>query len=901
MPPWCSIHSELVSQPVARSRLTRARRNLLDRLLVQLMDRDESARERQLARLAQRAPRMHVWLVRLLEASAQTSGPLDELFARAGSAARRTRSSGELELAAGACLGPWRVLEAVGSGGMGTVYRAERADGAFEMTVAVKLIRLRRDNLDERLKVERQLLARLNHRHIARLIDGGTTDHGYAYLVMDWIDGFDLDEYLDRHPGNLAARLELFEQIGSAVAHAHQRQVVHGDLKPANVRVTADGRVRLVDFGVARLIHDDEGRGKLGPSALTPAFCAPEQLRGESASTQSDTWSLGVLLQWLLSGRIRQAEAGHSVADELPADLVRRQDLVAIIDRACAELPDDRYAGVSHLLDDVRRCRQGYPVQARPQTRRYLLASFVRRHRLAAAAALAGSVLLCAALVGALWQAHHATQQRDRAALEADRALQAERQSERLARELQQVVDFQSERLAAVDPAAMGVSLRRDILDRRRTALEGLIEDTERIERELEGLDQSLAGVNFTDVALVSLERRIFEPTLATIDREFADQPSLRARLLQVTATTLRELGRGDLSEDPQTEALRIRREQLGDLDLQTLVSIREMGALQGRLGHYQQQRRYYQEALDGFREVLGEDHLETLIMTGSMGTHYHNIGENDQAEEYFRQVLEQSRALLGQSHSQTIASLSNMGSLLGGQERFDEAMPYYREVLEVRRATLGDRHPDTLRAVSNMGWLLQQKQRLDEALPLYREALEGRRQVLGNDHPATMVSVNNMGFLLSAMGRPEQAESFSLEAMNSARRMYGNDHHRTLIFINNSSSLLQSLGRNERAEALALETVERGRRILPAGHWHLGVFSARLALARVAQERYAEAEAPMLEAYELYRDALGEDNSRTGDIVRELVELYAALHERDRSAGHDRERQRWQARLDQT
>ncbi len=880
-----------------RARLTVARRNLLDRLMDELMDVEGSTREQDLEHIRRRAPRIHRWLVELIRASEDAEGPIDELFKRAGRAARHAGASRELVLSPGARLGAWRVVEAVGSGGMGAVYRAERADGAFEMAVAIKLIRLRRKNLDERLKIERQLLARLNQRNIARLIDGGTTEDGHAYLVMEWIAGHDLDEYLDRHECDLSARLDLFEQITEAVGHAHQRQVVHGDLKPANVRVTESDQVRLVDFGVARLIHDEEDEKSTGSGALTPAFCAPEQLRGESVSTQSDIWSLGVLLQWMVSNEIRQAKPGQSIEHELPADLSGKKDLVAIIDRACAEDPDERYAGVSQLMDDVRRCREGFPVQARRQTRTYILSRFIRRHRLAAGVTVAVSVVLCLAVIGALWQAHHATLQRDRAELEAERAIQAEQQSERLAEELQQVVDFQSARLAAVDPAAMGIGLRQEILDKRRSALQGFTENPEQIERELDLLDQSLTGVNFTDVALASMDRNIFEPTLATIDHEFAGLHLLRARLLQVTATGMRELGISERTEAPQSQALQIRRELLGDKHPDTLQSISEKGALQGQLGRYEEQRRLYKEAMRGYRELLGERHLQTLMATGSMGAHYSRTGEFDLAEQYFANVLEISRESLGSEHSQTLAAINNMGTLLGDQERFDEAMPYLREVLETRRRVLGDSHPDTLGSVSNMGWLLQQKGRQNDALPYYREALAGRRQVLGDDHPSTMISVNNMGFLLGEMGRNDEAEPFSMEVVQNARRMYGNDHHRTLIFINNRSSLLQSLGRYEQAETLAAEVVERGHRALPPGHWHLAVFQARLGLTLVSQKRYDEAVAPLLKAYEVYQAALGDDHSRAIDIANELSDLYAVLHESEPDAGHEIESKAWRLR----
>ncbi len=224
----------------ARPRLTPRRRRLVDRLLDGLLELDEVECRARLSRLEASHPRIARWLSELVAASEQPGEFLDTLFDRAGQAVRDSQGSKELRLPPGTRLGPWRILDDAGSGGMGTVYRAERADGAFEMHAAIKLIRVHRRSLDERLKLERELLARLDHRHIARLIDGGATQDNQAYLVMEWVEGKTLPQHLKSDTPSLDARLDLFEQIADAVAHAHQRRVVHGDLKPANVMVTSN-------------------------------------------------------------------------------------------------------------------------------------------------------------------------------------------------------------------------------------------------------------------------------------------------------------------------------------------------------------------------------------------------------------------------------------------------------------------------------------------------------------------------------------------------------------------------------------------------------------------------------------------------------------------------------------
>jgi eukaryotic-like serine/threonine-protein kinase len=525
----------------ARPRLTPRRRRLVDRLLDELLELDEAECRARLSRLETSHPRIACWLSELVAASEQPGEFLDTLVGRAGQAVRDSQGSKELRLPLGTRLGPWRILEDAGSGGMGTVYRAERADGAFEMHAAIKLIRVRRRGLDERLKLERELLARLDHRHIARLIDGGATQDGQAYLVMEWVDGKTLPQHLQSDASSLDVRLDLFEQIADAVAHAHQRRVVHGDLKPGNVMVTSNGQARLVDFGVGRLL-DGGVRSERAVRGLTPAFSAPEQRAGEEASTQSDVWALGKILQWLIDDRAVNDSDQLTTIPAVPVGIARRSDLAAILERACAEFPADRYAGAAQLLDDVQRYRQRLPVKACPATRSYLAKRFVQRHWLGVSFGATASMLLCLATAGALWQAHQATEERDRAALEAARAFSAEQDSLRLANELQQVVEFQTSQFALIDSANMGAGLREDILVRYRgIVLQRMVTPPDC--QNLTSLKTCCNEVNFTDLARASLEDNIFSAALVSIDEQFADQPLVRARLLQTVATSMRRVG----------------------------------------------------------------------------------------------------------------------------------------------------------------------------------------------------------------------------------------------------------------------------------------------------------------------------------------------------------------------
>lgn len=328
---------------------------------------------------------------------------------------------------AGQRLGPWRLAERLGAGGMGEVWRAVRDDGAFRGEAAVKLLRRGMDSAAvlARFAQEQQALARLQHPHIARLIDAGRSADGLPYFVMEKVDGRPLDQAAQGQP--LAARLQLLLQLADAVAHAHRNLLIHRDLKPGNVLVTADGQVKLLDFGIAKALEaDDAGATQLGERPYTPLFASPEQVRGEPLSTATDVYSLGVLLFVLLTGQRpyardteAPAEAAQRVLTEAPArpstlgGTALKGDLDNIVLKALRKDVAERYASVDALAADLRAHLAGYPVSARPPSAGYLLSRFVRRNRPAVAAAVVALLAVVGGAGAALWQAHVADAQRD--------------------------------------------------------------------------------------------------------------------------------------------------------------------------------------------------------------------------------------------------------------------------------------------------------------------------------------------------------------------------------------------------------------------------------------------------------------------------------------------------------
>ena len=399
-------------------------------------------------------------------------------------------------------LGPWRIVELIGRGGMGEVFRAERADGQFEQRVAIKLLRPDAVPLLARFQVERQILARLEHPGIARLIDGDVDPNGRPYMVMELVEGRSLDDWCADARHDLDSRLALFLDICDAVAFAHRNLVVHRDLKPANVRVTLDSRPKLLDFGIARLLEGPTGDATM-ELMLTPSYAAPEQLSGDVITTAADVYALGLLLYKLLCGRDAHPVTHSSLtaamrrmlgsAPSPPSRVVQELatwpvparalagDLDAIVARALRVEPEQRYASADAMRADIERYRQHRPVLARQGNWRYVAGRSLRRHRTVAAASAVVVLVVATGTVAVAWQANIARREAERATMVKNFLLQVFKASD--------------PRIASDKPR--GQTTARDLLD-------------------------------------VGAER---------IERDFGAQPELRIELLGTVVGLLRELG----------------------------------------------------------------------------------------------------------------------------------------------------------------------------------------------------------------------------------------------------------------------------------------------------------------------------------------------------------------------
>ena len=934
----------------AAPRLTAARRRALNQLLNQYLVLDAAdEKESFVGRVREKYPRLAHWFETLARESRTTTS----LFSHSPApvAEELLDSANRLptpDLEPGTRLGPWRIHSYVGAGGMGKVYRGERADGAFEMDVAIKLIGSRRPALADHLRHECQLLAKLDHPGITRLIDAGVTDDDEPFLVMEWVEGESLEQWFDREDVNLEARLRLFCEVAEAVTHAHQRLIVHGDIKPANIHITPDGRVKLMDFGVARLLEagpDESG----GIAALTPAFASPEQREGRLITTHSDVWALGALMAWLLGGHSpHDADKLERLIQDLTSRYARGRELAAIIGKACAPEPGERYTSVSDLQAEIDRFLDHQPLRVLPGTPANRLGKAMRRNRSLTASLAVIMIMLGGGLTATSILYVQAENERERA--------------ERQAQELEQVVSFQTRQLDEVDVIAMAGDLRQ-----RLGTGEGSVSETDFHE------------IDFTSVMRDLLDLHLFEPTELAIDQTFVGQPLVQARLLQSLATSRRALGLLKEAEPTQDTVLELVDAHADENDPVRLSAFHHFGLLLTSLGDPESAELKLSKALEGRKRVLGAEHPDTLNSKRNMALAQQSRGDFERAEENFRTVLEARRQVLGEDHPQTLDSILDIGVVKLRQAEYEQAELYFRQAVQGRRELLGDDHPSTLLAINNLGVLMRRMGRMEEARGYYTEALEGRRQVLGNDHPDTLMSINNQAVLHHILGELTIAEQYYREALESYRRVSGESHPDTLSTLHNIGVLkrlqgnleaaescigkvleerLQSLGeahpltlvsmsslsqvlrhddrpeealelttqvlksRREqlgeqhpqtilsmsehaanlrdsgeivKAEELGSRSVDLARKALPPDHWRLASHMSEYARTLAVIADFEAGEELLLEAYEIMRSALGEDHVRTRSTAQALAEFYKSWDTRTTQQAVTRKKLHWQ------
>lgn len=585
------------------------------------------------------------------------------------------------ELRPGDRLGAWTLSAELGHGGMGRVYLAERSDGHYRQRAAIKLL-LGWSTPDAlaQLARERQILASLNHPHIARLIDGGTTPRGRPYLVMEYVDGQRIDRYCDEQGLGLEARLGLFEQVCNAVAHAHRQLIVHCDIKPGNVLVGTDGRAMLLDFGIAHLDGQD-GDGPGASAGLTPRYASPEQQAGEAATPASDIFSLGRMLQELLK--------------PLPA-LPRRRELDAIVAHATATRPTNRYLDVSGLLADLRRFKGHQPLAALPRSPRYVATKWLRRRWpwvAVGGAMAAGSAAFTLSLIA----------QRDRAEAEA--------------RTTREVSRFVIALFQGADPARGG---RHDVtalelIDKGRAKLADSLKDQPAQRARL----QAVLGEVYEKLGQMPRAAEMFEQGLKNPDLDPDEEERLQANLALAYANT----GRPEQAIGPARRALALTAARQPP-DLGRIANAENrLGVSLTNLGQLAEARRLLTSSLAGRVQTEGEQSLNAAQVLHNLARVAWRGGELAEAERLYRRSLTIKRDIKSGDES-VLSSQRQLARLLVEQGQFDAGLDLARQSLAVYERIYGPRSAFLPEMRGELGLLLLEAGRLQEAQPLLADAL---------------------------------------------------------------------------------------------------------------------------------------------------------------------------------
>ncbi|HEY7412835.1 MAG TPA: serine/threonine-protein kinase [Vicinamibacteria bacterium] len=716
-------------------------------------------------------------------------------------------------------VGPYRVLAEIGRGGMGAVYCAVRDDDAFMKSVALKVMKadLATEYRREAFRRERQILATLQHPNVAQLLDGGTTDDGRPYLVMELVLGDPIDVYCERHGLDVRRRLELFRSVCAAVHGAHQSLVVHRDIKPGNILVTDEGVPKLLDFGIAKLLPREAADSTVTEvRAMTPLYASPEQLLGQPITTASDVYSLGVVLYELLTGRrpleLRDTEpaevirriseeepprpsaaardtfAKGSAAATFPAgprNVARelRGDLDSIVMMALRKEPSRRYRSVLELDEDLARYLSRRPVRARPDTVLYRARRFVSRHR----AGVAAAVLVVASLLGGLATT---TAQRRRADAERVRA-------ERQARRAMEVTRFLRDTLGAAHPET-GIGREATVLEAleaaRKTsgeAFAGSPDIQAAVRTTIGGTYAALGRYDEADALL----RSALEQQRSLLGDESLEAAETRVALGEL----LRAKGELAEADDQLRRALAVRERLLGPDHPDVAAALNGLGALCWSKGDLGASAAHVQRAVAIMERQPERDERQIGVMLGNLAPALEPT-DPAEAERVYRRALDIWRRL-GLERSQGYSSAAaNLGLLLRDQGKHAAAEPLLREALALDRVLVGPRHPDVATSLNNLAGLLRDRGDYAAARPMFVEAVGILEGALGPDHWSVGRLRDNLGVCLMLAGDGDGAERELVAAEAVLAKAVGPADERTQRATSNLATLYDRQKRPEDA-----------------------------------------------------------------------------------------------------
>ncbi len=806
----------------------------------------------------------------------------------------------------GSQIGQYRILRELGRGGMGSVFLGIRADEEYKKQVAIKLVKsgAMTQEAFRRFRHERQILANLDHPNIAHLLDGGTTEDGIPYVVMEYVEGEPIDVYADRNHLTIQERLLLFRKVISAVQYAHQNLIVHRDIKPANILVTNEGEPKLLDFGIAKLTRPDEtfssqALTRADVRLMTPEYASPEQVRGESITTACDIYSLGVVLYELLTGRrpyeikdfnpqeiervicesdpdkpstvvtrrTTNKETSESDPESLsklrkttPVKLRRRLhgDLDNIVLMAMRKEPHRRYVSAEQMSEDIRRYLEGLPVIARSPTVRYRVQKFIRRH----AAGVATTLLVLLIITGLVaFYTRQLSIERDRARLEAEKA--------------NQVSKYLIELFQVSDP---GESKGRTI-----TARELLERGAARVEKELSNEPKvqakmmNVIGDVYKSLGMYDNARPLLEKALKIRLKIYGtDHPDVIESLNSVAYLEY-EQGNYEQAEKLTRQVLESRRKLFGERNVDVALSMNDLGWLLFEKGKFKAAEALHRQALSIRQDLLGPNSIEAAESLNNLGAVLYEKGEYDAAEKLDREAISIRIKNLGKNHPLVAYTMNNLAIVLDTKEEYDAAEKMYHEVQQIEHTLYGEEHPSAVTTMVNLSRVLRRKGDLDSAEALLRKALVLDRKLRGENHPYVAYDLTSLAGVLSEKRDFKEAEPLFREALAIYRSQPASDISiATTLY--GLGSMLCDKENPAQAEPFLREALSIWRKMLPEGHLRIADAESALGKCLIQLKQWKEAEHHLLESYSILKRNPAVKEKQLQNTVNRLIELYQLM-----------------------
>ena len=869
-------------------------------LFERLLPLASPGREQELAQLASSRPDLYPHVLTLLGAD-RSAGEREFLQGDAVADAGIGTEVPGSALEAGTRFGAYQLERQLGLGGMGDVWLARRIDGRFEGAVALKVLHahVAQSSARERFVREGRILGQLSHPHIARLLDAGATSLGVLYLVLEYVEGQPIDQWCDERRLDIASRLRLFLQVCDAVSHAHARLVIHRDLKPANILVTGRGEIKLLDFGIAKLVEaekpaEETELTRLSGRALTPDFAAPEQILGQPVTTATDVYALGILLYLLLSGRKpfrrqhlpsrelervavsseaaslervtlsgEDAEAIAAKRHSTPQKLRRALsgDLDTIVAKALRPEAERRYASVEQFSADVGRHLAGHPVLAARDTWTYRTRKFVSRHVAGVSIATASVLLLAGFAIAMYVQVQRTARERVRA---------------------EQVSSFLVDLFETSDPyKGRGNEV---------TARELLDAGTRQIESRFAGepgtraLLMGTMGRVYNRLGLASEAQPLLEKALqGLIEVHGPEHPDIAATLNEIGFAEEVQ-GQLEVAEGKLQEALKMRRKLLGPDAPEVAETLMELGVVAFEKGEQKIAERYFRDSLALYSQRGLRDTPQAAEVMNELASLLAYVGHYDEAAQLLNDAIKVERSAFGEDFPRVIMATHNLAYVLQMRGQYAEAEPLFVKSNEQLRRVLGAEHPYTIDALSNYGRFLRRKGDVAGAEQVLREVLALNLKVRGPTHANVGTSQANLAILLHDAGRLSEAETLFRAALETYTKALPPEHTSFAPALAGLGRVLVDQGRATEALPLLKHATEIAAATMPADSPMLAITRTSLASALVAMRRYDEAESLLRDSYPIVIATQG----KTSAVVRQAKKAQEELERlRDAAAAH--------------